>query len=113
MKLPTASVTKSKAKRSSSKEIQPSSIKVSCSYMDTTVPGGHIYEDKSASHRRHREVYRSNSAGKVIAHQAKPLGRRNVFKKVRKNSNELARLKKKNAIMKDGKKEMLRRTSSF
>ena len=93
--------------------IQPSAIKVSRSYMDTTVPGGHIYEEKSASHRRHRKVYRSSSVGKAIAHQAKPLGRRNVLKKVRKNSNEVARLEKKNAIMKDGKKEMLRRTSSF
>ncbi len=113
MKLPTASVTKVKTKRSTSMAIQPSSIKVSCSYMDTNVPGGHTYEDKSARDRRHRKVYRSSSAGKVVAHQAKPLGRRNVFKKVHKNSNEVARLKKKNAIMKDGKKEMLRRTSSF
>ena len=87
--------------------IQPSAINVSRSYMDTNVPGGHIYEEKSASHRRHRKVYRSSSVGKAIAHQAKPLGRRNVFKKVRKNSNEVARLKK------DGKKEMLRRTSAL
>ena len=51
--------------------------------------------------------------GKAIADQAKPLGRCNVYKKVRKNSNEVARLKKRNAIMKDGRKEMLRRTSAF
>ena len=93
--------------------IQPSSIKVSCSYMDSNVLGGHIYEDKSASHRRHRRMYRSSRAGKAIADQAKPLGRCNVYKKVRKNSNEVARLKKRNAIMKDGRKEMLRRTSAF
>lgn len=94
-------------------EIQTSSLKVSCSYMDTNVPGGHIYEDKAASHRRHREVYRSSRAGKAIADQAKPLGHCNVDKKLRKNSNEVARLKKKNAIMKNGKTEMLCRTSAF
>ncbi len=93
--------------------IQPSSIKVSCSYMDTNVPGGYIYEDTAARDRRHKRVYRSSSAGKVVAHQAKPLGCRNVFKKVHKNSNAVARLKKKNAIMKDGKKKMLHRTSAF
>jgi hypothetical protein len=81
--------------------------------MDTIVPGGYTYEDKSARDRRHKKVYRSSSAGKAIAYQAKPLGRRNIFMKVRKNSNEVARLKKKNAIMKDGKKKMLRRTSAF
>lgn len=78
-------------------------------------PGGFIYEKASSRHFRHREVYKSSSAGKAIADHAAPLGRSGVQKvsKCSKERVEEDRLKKRKSIIEAAKKNMVQRSNTM